>query len=245
MLWNEVKAADRPEPHGDRRPRDLPRGPAHPPPERCPAGCRPRGRPLLPCAGPARRPRRSDGALRIVRLPVNRRSPASPATWPSTSPSPAMAAVAAGAGASSAPIRPHPGRDRAGLPRLRRAAGSKLGGVPLLLDLHEDMPEFFRDRFARPLLRPLMPLVTGAARAAAAAVADEMITVHEPLRQLSIARGVPPEQDRRGHELGRCPPLRPVAPPAPPIHGGWRAAPHPPLEPPAHLRAGPAIEAWR
>ncbi|HET6379511.1 MAG TPA: glycosyltransferase family 4 protein [candidate division Zixibacteria bacterium] len=73
------------------------------------------------------------------------------------------------------------------------AAPVKLAGVPLLLDLHEDMPEFFRDRFAHPVLRPLMPLVTGTARGAAA-FATELITVHEPLRQLSIARGVPPER---------------------------------------------------
>ena len=73
------------------------------------------------------------------------------------------------------------------------AIPEKLGRVPLLLDLHEDMPEFFRDRFSAPLLRPLLPLVTAAARASAA-VADELITVHEPLRQLSIARGVPPEK---------------------------------------------------
>ena len=73
------------------------------------------------------------------------------------------------------------------------ALPEKLGGVPLLLDLHEDMPEFFRDRFRAPLLRPLMPLVTGAARASAA-VADELITVHEPLRELSIARGVPSDK---------------------------------------------------
>jgi glycosyltransferase involved in cell wall biosynthesis len=73
------------------------------------------------------------------------------------------------------------------------AAPLKLSSVPLLLDLHEDMPEFFRDRFAHPALRPLMPLVTGAAKASAM-LADELITVHEPLRQLSIARGVPPEK---------------------------------------------------
>ncbi|HEX5040654.1 MAG TPA: glycosyltransferase family 4 protein [Candidatus Limnocylindria bacterium] len=73
------------------------------------------------------------------------------------------------------------------------ALPEKLTGVPLLLDLHEDMPEFFRDRFAHPLLRPLMPVVTATARAAAA-VADELITVHEPLRQLSIERGVAPER---------------------------------------------------
>ena len=53
------------------------------------------------------------------------------------------------------------------------------------------MPEFFRDRFTTPALRPLLPLVTAAARASAA-VADELITVHEPLRQLAIRRGVAP-----------------------------------------------------
>ncbi|MGQ0607225.1 MAG: glycosyltransferase [Chloroflexota bacterium] len=73
------------------------------------------------------------------------------------------------------------------------AIPQKLGGVPLLLDLHEDMPEFFRDRFTAPLLRPLLPMVTGVTKASAA-VADRLITVHEPLRQLSIARGVPPDK---------------------------------------------------
>ena len=70
------------------------------------------------------------------------------------------------------------------------AAPLKLSGIPLLLDLHEDMPEFFRDRFAVSALRPLLPLVSGVARASAA-IADELITVHEPLRQLAIRRGVP------------------------------------------------------
>ena len=73
------------------------------------------------------------------------------------------------------------------------AIPEKLRDVPLLLDLHEDMPEFFRDRFSSPLLRPLLPVVTAAARASAS-VADALITVHEPLRELSIARGVPPEK---------------------------------------------------
>jgi glycosyltransferase involved in cell wall biosynthesis len=73
------------------------------------------------------------------------------------------------------------------------AAPLRLAGVPLLLDLHEDMPEFFRDRFTHPLLRPLMPLVSGSARASAW-MADELITVHEPLRRLSIARGVPADK---------------------------------------------------
>lgn len=73
------------------------------------------------------------------------------------------------------------------------ALPERLSGAPLLLDLHEDMPEFFRDRFEHPRLRPLLPLVTAAARASAA-VADGIITVHEPLRQLSIARGVDPDR---------------------------------------------------
>jgi glycosyltransferase involved in cell wall biosynthesis len=71
------------------------------------------------------------------------------------------------------------------------ALPEKVAGVPILLDLHEDMPEFFRDRFAHPALRPLLPLVAVVSRASAA-LADELITVHEPLRQLAIARGVDP-----------------------------------------------------
>ena len=73
------------------------------------------------------------------------------------------------------------------------AVPEKLAGVPLLLDLHEDMPEFFRDRFGHPILRPFLPLVTTAARASAA-LPDHLITVHEPLRELSIRRGVPPDR---------------------------------------------------
>lgn len=69
----------------------------------------------------------------------------------------------------------------------------RLTGVPLLLDLHEDMPEFFRDRFAAGGLRPFFPLVSGAARASAA-IADAVITVHEPLRALAVARGMGPEK---------------------------------------------------
>ena len=73
------------------------------------------------------------------------------------------------------------------------AAATKLAGVPLLLDLHEDMPAFFDDRFASPPLRPLRPAIRGVARASAA-MADAILTVHEPLRELSLARGVPPEK---------------------------------------------------
>jgi glycosyltransferase involved in cell wall biosynthesis len=73
------------------------------------------------------------------------------------------------------------------------ALPEKMAGVPLLLDLHEDMPAFFRDRFRHPLTRPLLPVITAVTRASAA-LADELITVHEPLRQLSIARGVAPDR---------------------------------------------------
>jgi glycosyltransferase involved in cell wall biosynthesis len=73
------------------------------------------------------------------------------------------------------------------------SAALKLAGVPLLLDLHEDMPAFFDDRFAAPPLRPLRPLVGGVARASAA-MADHVLTVHEPLRALAVARGLPPEK---------------------------------------------------
>jgi glycosyltransferase involved in cell wall biosynthesis len=73
------------------------------------------------------------------------------------------------------------------------AAAPKLAGIPLLLDLHEDMPAFFADRFAAAPLRPLRPLVRGVARGAAA-MADRVITVHEPVRALAVERGIPPEK---------------------------------------------------
>ncbi|HEX5396316.1 MAG TPA: glycosyltransferase [Candidatus Limnocylindria bacterium] len=69
----------------------------------------------------------------------------------------------------------------------------KLAGVPLLLDLHEDMPAFYRDRFPGPTQRPLTALVSGVTRGSAA-IADELLTVHEPLRQLSLQRGVAPDR---------------------------------------------------
>jgi glycosyltransferase involved in cell wall biosynthesis len=71
------------------------------------------------------------------------------------------------------------------------AIPERMAGVPVLLDLHEDMPAFFSDRFTSPLLMPLIPAVEVTARAAAA-TATELITVHEPLRELSLRRGVDP-----------------------------------------------------
>lgn len=134
----------------------------------------------------------ANGPLRIVRLPVNRAF---------TGFAGHLAEYLAFAGIAAVRLTREHQRRRYELIQVATvpdflafaALPIKLAGVPLLLDLHEDMPEFFRDRFARPVLRPLRPVVTGAARASAA-VADELITVHEPLRQLSIARGVPADK---------------------------------------------------
>ena len=132
------------------------------------------------------------GALRIVRLPVDRGSIGFAGHIAEYV---AFTARAAWRLAREHRRRPYDLVQVATVPDFLDLAAlpEKLAGVPLLLDLHEDMPEFFRDRFTHPLLRPLLPLVSVAARASAA-LADELITVHEPLRQLSIARGVAPER---------------------------------------------------
>lgn len=134
----------------------------------------------------------TDGARRIVRLPVNRTFVGFAGHMAEYL---AFTAIAAWALAREHRSRRYDLVQVATVPDFLDFAAlpEKLGGVPLLLDLHEDMPEFFRDRFAHPLLRPLLPLVNVATRASAA-IADELITVHEPLRQLSIARGVAPDR---------------------------------------------------
>jgi glycosyltransferase involved in cell wall biosynthesis len=71
----------------------------------------------------------------------------------------------------------------------------KMTGVPVLLDLHEDMPTFYRDRFPGVATGLLLGLVTGVVKGSAA-LADELLTVHEPLRALSIGRGVAPRRIR-------------------------------------------------
>jgi glycosyltransferase involved in cell wall biosynthesis len=142
--------------------------------------------------GPGEAAEEASGALRILRLPVNRAF---------TGFAGHVAEYLAFAGLAAVRLAGEHRRRRYRLVQVATvpdflafaAIPIRLNGVPLLLDLHEDMPEFFRDRFAHPLLRPLMPAITGSARAAAA-LASEIITVHEPLRQLSIARGVPPDK---------------------------------------------------
>jgi glycosyltransferase involved in cell wall biosynthesis len=132
------------------------------------------------------------GALRIVRLPVNR---AFVGFAGHIAEYVAFAALATWRLAREHRRRRYDVVQIATVPDFLAFAAlpEKLRGVPLLLDLHEDMPEFFRDRFAGGALRLLLPMVTATSRGAAR-VADRVITVHEPLRRLSIARGVPPER---------------------------------------------------
>jgi glycosyltransferase involved in cell wall biosynthesis len=67
-------------------------------------------------------------------------------------------------------------------------------GVPLILDLHEAMPEFFRSRFAarlpRALVRPAVGLVRGQERLSIA-LADRVVTVNDALGDRLLALGVP------------------------------------------------------
>lgn len=137
-------------------------------------------------------PEERDGALRIVRLPVRRRFAGFAGH---------LAEYVAFTGLAALRLTGEHRRRRyrlvqvATLPDFLVAATGalKVGGVPLLLDLHEDMPGFFEDRFAARPLHPLRPLIRGVSRGAAA-MADHVLTVHEPLRALAVARGIQPRK---------------------------------------------------
>jgi len=58
----------------------------------------------------------------------------------------------------------------------------KLAGVPVLLDLHEAMPEFFRSRFPR-AANPLTYRLLRLQERLSIAMADELMTVNEPLAE--------------------------------------------------------------
>lgn len=69
----------------------------------------------------------------------------------------------------------------------------RLAGVPLLVDFHEAMPEFFRSRFpaaANPLAHALLVLQ----ERLAVALASEVLVVNEALEDRLIAAGVPPRK---------------------------------------------------
>jgi glycosyltransferase involved in cell wall biosynthesis len=69
----------------------------------------------------------------------------------------------------------------------------KMVGVPVLLDLHEAMPEFFRGRFpkaANPISYKLLLLQ----ERASIALANELLTVNEPLAERLRKRGADPDR---------------------------------------------------
>jgi glycosyltransferase involved in cell wall biosynthesis len=67
----------------------------------------------------------------------------------------------------------------------------KLAGVPVLLDLHEAMPEFFGARFPRRASRLAHGLLRVQERASISA-ADAVVTVNDALRDRLVALGTPP-----------------------------------------------------
>ena len=69
----------------------------------------------------------------------------------------------------------------------------KMAGVPVLLDLHEAMPEFFRGRFpkaANPISYKLLLLQ----ERISIGLANELLTVNEPLAERLRKRGADPER---------------------------------------------------
>ncbi|MGZ6274275.1 MAG: glycosyltransferase family 4 protein, partial [Candidatus Limnocylindrales bacterium] len=69
----------------------------------------------------------------------------------------------------------------------------KLAGVPVLLDLHEAMPEFFRSRFPR-AANPISYRLLRLQERLSIALANEVLTVNEPLAERLIRLGTNPER---------------------------------------------------
>ena len=68
----------------------------------------------------------------------------------------------------------------------------KLAGVPVLLDLHEAMPEFFRSRFPR-AANPISYRLLLLQEKLSIALANEVLTVNQPLAERLIRLGARPE----------------------------------------------------
>ncbi len=66
----------------------------------------------------------------------------------------------------------------------------RMAGVPVVLDLHESMPDFFRSRFPR-ASNPLIRRVLLVAERLSVAAATHAITVNDALRERLIGLGVP------------------------------------------------------
>jgi glycosyltransferase involved in cell wall biosynthesis len=69
----------------------------------------------------------------------------------------------------------------------------KLAGVPVLLDLHEAMPEFFRSRFPK-AANPISYRLLRLQERMSIALADEVMTVNEPLAERLRGLGVKPDR---------------------------------------------------
>ena len=69
----------------------------------------------------------------------------------------------------------------------------KLAGVPVLLDLHEAMPEFFRSRFPK-AANPISYRLLRLQEKVSIAFANEVMTVNEPLAERLRNLGVKPER---------------------------------------------------
>jgi glycosyltransferase involved in cell wall biosynthesis len=69
----------------------------------------------------------------------------------------------------------------------------KLTGVPVLLDLHEAMPEFFRSRFPR-AANPVSYRLLRFQEKLSISVANEVMTVNEPLAERLRGLGVKPDR---------------------------------------------------
>ena len=67
----------------------------------------------------------------------------------------------------------------------------RLVGVPVILDLHESMPDFFRSRFPR-AANPLVHRALRLAERASVAVASHALTVNDALRDRLVGLGVAP-----------------------------------------------------
>jgi glycosyltransferase involved in cell wall biosynthesis len=67
----------------------------------------------------------------------------------------------------------------------------RIRGVPLLLDLHEAMPEFFRSRFPR-ASNPLFHALLRAQERLSIAFASAVLTVNEPMAERLVSLGVRP-----------------------------------------------------
>jgi glycosyltransferase involved in cell wall biosynthesis len=69
----------------------------------------------------------------------------------------------------------------------------RLAGVPVILDLHESMPDFFRSRFPR-AGNPIAHRALLLAERLSIAAANQAITVNDALRERLVAHGVAPDR---------------------------------------------------